>query len=166
MQIVPYNREKAVDYAHTWAFRRNPSFSDFSALGGNCTNFISQCVYAGSGIMNFRSVFGWYYRSMNDRSPSWTGVEYFNNFLQRREENVGPFAEESNIFSVEMGDVIQLRFHGNQAFSHSLLVVEKRQGRALSNILIATNSDDSNHRPLSTYTAAEYRPLHVLGLRK
>jgi hypothetical protein len=92
MQTVPYNRERAVAYADAWAFRRNPRYSDFSDLGGNCTNFISQCVYAGSGIMNFRSVFGWYYHSMNDRSLSWTGVEFFKNFLQRKEENIGPFS--------------------------------------------------------------------------
>ena len=156
MPITPYNREKAVAYAHTWAFQRNPSFSDFSALGGNCTNFVSQCVYAGSGVMNFRSAFGWYYRSMNNRSPSWTGVEYLNNFLQRKEGNIGPFAEDIDISNLEIGDIIQLRFHENQVFSHSLLVVEKQQGRTLSDILVATNSDDSNYRPLSTYTAAEY----------
>ena len=164
MQIVPYDREKAVSYARQWAFRRNPSFSDFSYLGGNCTNFISQCVYMGSGIMNFRVVFGWYYRSMNDRSPSWTGVEYFNNFLQRKEENSGPLAKEIAVSEVESGDIIQLRFHGKQAFSHSLLVVENQQGRG--DILITTNSDDADFRPLSTYVAAEYRALHILGVRK
>ena len=163
MQTVPYNRERAVAYADAWAFRRNPKYSDFSDLGGNCTNFISQCVYAGSGIMNFRSVFGWYYHSMNDRSPSWTGVEFFKNFLQRKEENIGPFAEEIDIENAEYGDVIQLRFHGKEAFSHSLLVMENRQGRG---ILIATNSEDSNHRPLSTYVAEQYRTLHILGVRK
>ena len=164
MQILPYDREKAVAYAHKWAFNRNPSFSDFSAMGGNCTNFISQCVYAGSEIMNFRSTFGWYYRSMNDRSPSWTGVEYFNNFLQRKEENIGPFAKEIAVSEAENGDVIQLRFHGNQVFSHSLMVVENRQRRG--GTFIATNSDDADFRPLSSYVAAEYRALHILGVRK
>ena len=39
-----YDRQKAVDYALTWALDRNPKFYDFSSLGGDCTNFISQCI--------------------------------------------------------------------------------------------------------------------------
>ena len=35
----PYNRELAVQYAHKWAFGRNPAFTDFEELGGDCTNF-------------------------------------------------------------------------------------------------------------------------------
>ena len=29
-----------------------------------------QCLYAGTGIMNFTPEFGWYYIDANDRSPS------------------------------------------------------------------------------------------------
>jgi AraC family cel operon transcriptional repressor len=47
-----YDRESAVMYAHEWAYRRNPRFYDFEKIGGDCTNFISQCIYAGCGIMN------------------------------------------------------------------------------------------------------------------
>ena len=55
----PYLRERAVMYANRWAFRRNPLFADFESLGGNCTNFVSQCVYAGCGIMNYTPEGGW-----------------------------------------------------------------------------------------------------------
>ena len=44
----PYQRERAVEYARRWALDRNPLFADFSGIGGNCTNFVSQCVLAGS----------------------------------------------------------------------------------------------------------------------
>ena len=56
-----YNRERARAYAERWAFDRNPLFADYTGIGGNCTNFVSQCVYAGSCRMNFTPVFGWYY---------------------------------------------------------------------------------------------------------
>ncbi|HOA54831.1 MAG TPA: amidase domain-containing protein, partial [Clostridiales bacterium] len=59
--IKPYDRDKAVRYAHRWAYERNPAYYDFEKLGGDCTNFASQCIYAGSGIMNHTPVYGWYY---------------------------------------------------------------------------------------------------------
>ena len=68
--IKPYDRAKAVAYAHEWAYGRNPRFYDFSNIGGDCTNFASQCLYAGSGVMNYSPTNGWYYINLNSRSPS------------------------------------------------------------------------------------------------
>ena len=82
MKIKPYNRAAAVEYARRWAFGRNPAYYDFNNIGGDCTNFASQCIYAGAKIMNFTPTFGWYYKSLNDRTPSWTGVQYLYNFLK------------------------------------------------------------------------------------
>ena len=48
-----YDRNAVVLYAHQWAYGRNPAFYDYEHLGGDCTNFASQCVFAGSGVMNF-----------------------------------------------------------------------------------------------------------------
>lgn len=70
--VEPYNRERAVEYANRYAFVRNPDFFDFVNLGGNCTNFISQCLYYANGVMNPTPVMGWYFYSINNRSPSWT----------------------------------------------------------------------------------------------
>ncbi len=51
--MKPYDRAAALRYAEQWAMRRNPDFFDFEELGGDCTNFASQCLYAGSRVMNF-----------------------------------------------------------------------------------------------------------------
>lgn len=48
-KICPYNRGKAVAYALEWAMSRNPAYLDFEELGGDCTNFASQCLLAGRG---------------------------------------------------------------------------------------------------------------------
>ena len=61
MRFALYDRRAAVLYAHRWAYGRNPAFYDYEHLGGDCTNFASQCIYAGSGVMNFTPTFGWYY---------------------------------------------------------------------------------------------------------
>ena len=54
-QLLPYDRAAAVAYAHAWAYRRNPAYFDYSGIGGDCTNFASQCLYAGAPVMNFAS---------------------------------------------------------------------------------------------------------------
>lgn len=84
-----YNRERAVEYARRWAFSRSPLFESYNGIGGDCTNFVSQCVYAGSCVMNYTRDFGWYYSSPMNRAPAWTGVEFFYNFMTSN-EGVGP----------------------------------------------------------------------------
>ena len=93
MIFRPYNRLEAVIYAHRWAYSHNPSFYDYEELGGDCTNFASQCIYAGTGIMNFTPTYGWYYIGPDDKAPAWTGVEYLRNFLVRPERSPGPVAQ-------------------------------------------------------------------------
>ena len=52
MLFRPYDRLEAVIYAHRWAYGRNPAFYDYEEIGGDCTNYASQCIYAGTGVMN------------------------------------------------------------------------------------------------------------------
>ncbi|MFR9189079.1 MAG: amidase domain-containing protein [Anaerotruncus massiliensis (ex Togo et al. 2019)] len=52
----PYDRSKAAAYAEKWAFSRNPRYISFDGMGGDCTSFVSQCLYAGTGVMNFTAI--------------------------------------------------------------------------------------------------------------
>ena len=79
-----YLRKDVIKYAREWAYKRNPIYYNYDNLGGDCTNFISQCIFAGSKIMNYKPTFGWYYINANNKSPSWTGVEYLYNYLTRK----------------------------------------------------------------------------------
>ena len=99
MKELIYNREKAVEYAKKWAFSRNPYYYNFDNDGGDCTNFISQCVYAGAGVMNYTPTFGWYYNSPYSRAPAWSGVEYFYNFFTTNKK-VGPYGKEADLKSL------------------------------------------------------------------
>lgn len=160
MRIFEYDRQAAVAYARKWANGRNPAFYDFSAIGGDCTNFASQCIYAGAGVMNFTPVLGWYYKSVNDRTPSWTGVEYLYNFLVQN-DGLGPFAEEVTLDKMEVGDIVQLgRATGD--FYHSPVVVSVNRGR----ILVAAHSYDTYGKPLNSYSFAQARGIHIKGVRK
>ena len=166
LSLMPYDRAAAVRYAHTWAYGRNPAFYDYEKIGGDCTNFASQCVYAGSGIMNYTPTFGWYYINANNKAPAWTGVEFFYNFMTRKEESAGPVAVEAAIAQIQPGDVIQLSFDG-EGFQHTPVVVGIRRGPTQpSDILVAAHSYDADNRPLDTYSYKGIRFLHFVGVRK
>lgn len=158
MYIDKYNRQKAIEYAKNWAFKRNPIYYNFDSVGGDCTNFISQCLYAGSGIMNYKKLYGWYYNNANDKSPSWTGVEFLYNFLINN-NGIGPIGEISN--EIEIGDVVQLSFDGIK-FSHSLIVVEIKQ----SNVFTASHTLDSYERNINSYLYKKIRFIHIKGVKK
>ncbi len=159
LREIYYDRAGAVSYAFRWARSRNPAYYDFDALGGDCTNFASQCVYAGCGVMNGTPDIGWYYYGLNSRSPSWTGVEFFYDFMTRN-KSAGPYGRETPLSSAEPGDIIQLG--GEGGFYHSLVVLTADGGE----IYIAAHTGDALMRPLSSYVYARARCIHIAGARK
>ncbi len=157
--IKPYLRENALLYASRFALSQNPVFGNFAGIGGNCTNFVSQCIYAGSCKMNYKPTFGWYYISMDQRAPSWTGVEFFYNFITTNTD-VGPFGRDATPDEVEVGDVIQLGKEG-EGFYHTLIIVGFEGGDPL----VAAQTDNAFGRALSTYTYDFSRYIKILGVR-
>ncbi len=164
---IPYDRDRAVAYAKRWALSRNPLFYDFTDQGGNCTNFVSQCLYVGCGVMDYTPTFGWYYISADDRAPAWTGVDELYRFLTgaggftQRKSGEGPYGVDAReAMAIEPGDVVQLA-NGNGDFYHSLLIT----GFSDSDLLVAGQSNDALDRPLSTYDFASLRILHIAGAR-
>ena len=142
MRIFAYNRLAAVSYARRWALERNPMYYDFDEIGGDCTNFASQCIYAGARVMNYEPTYGWYYISPDDRSPSWTGVEFLYSFLVNN-NSFGPFGRPVGQNQVQIGDIIQLG-RADGMFYHSLVV-----SVTFPRILVCAHSDDYLNRPLS-----------------
>jgi hypothetical protein len=160
---IPYNRERAVEYARRWALSRNPLFIDFTGQGGDCTSFVSQCIFAGTGVMNYTETYGWYYISPTDRAPAWSGVDEFFNFVTGNPEftqaNGGIGPRGINLRDgrmIEIGDVIQLANDSGQ-FYHSLII----SGFTADDILICAHSNDALDRPISTYNYATLRVIHI-----
>ena len=154
--MLEYNRQKVKEYAEKWAYGRNPNYYNFDAIGGDCTNFVSQCIYAGSGIMNYNKTYGWYYNNGNDKSPSWTGVEFLYNFLINN-KGKGPVGEET--YKLEIGDIVQLSFDGEK-FAHSLVIV----GIEGEKIFIACHTLDSYYREIESYSYKKKRFIHITGI--
>lgn len=165
--FVPYNRAFAVEYARRWALSRNPLFPDFAGIGGDCTNFVSQCLLAGTCIMNYTPDFGWYYISPTDRAPAWTSVEYLYDFLVGAPDfaaengGVGPLGRPVTRRAVMPGDVIQLADNAGDYY-HSVIVTEVSRDE----ILVCAHSDDSLDRPLSSYNYASLRSIHIEAARR
>ena len=154
MKSEEYNRQAAIEYAEKWAFGRNPDYMSFDGIGGDCTNFVSQCIFAGSGVMNYTKDTGWYYKSPDDRAAAWSSAEFLNKFLLNN-KSAGPHAKTTPIASLLNGDIIQL--HNGMRFYHTLIVV----GFSAGIPLVAAHTDDSNMRPLSTYYYVSAQGLHI-----
>jgi hypothetical protein len=156
---IAYDRAKVLAYAEKWAFGRNPRYLSFSGLGGDCTNFVSQCVYAGCGVMNYTRDTGWYYINADRRAPAWTGVGFFHDFMTTN-KGAGPYAEAVNRNYALPADVLQLGSLAGEYY-HTLVIVAITQGE----IYVAAHTNDAYMRPLSTYIYEQLRFLHIAGAR-
>lgn len=161
-KINEYNRKAAAQYAEKYALKRNDDFFDYTNMGGNCTNFISQCIYAGAPKMNV-GVNGWYYFSVSNTSVSWANVEPLYNFLTSNLA-VGPYGEEVNIGKCEIGDIIQLKFYGKNRFSHTLVITQIKSLEP-EGIIVCANTRDIKNVPLSFYVYEKFRVIHIMGYR-
>ncbi len=153
-----YNRKSAIEYARKWALGANPQYYHFSGIGGDCTNFISQCLLAGGGLMNYDRYYGWFYDSVLSRSPSWTSVEYLKRFLLRS-GGVGPIGELSSINRLVEGDIIQLRQNPTH-FNHTVIISRINRGR----IYVCAHSNDALDKPLDEYFYNELQGIHIKGI--
>ena len=164
MKEVEYNRQKVLEYAKKWAYARNPKYYNFDTVGGDCTSFVSQCIYAGSNTMNYTKNTGWYYINGNNKSPSWSGVEFLYNFLINN-KGFGPYGKVAKQEELELGDIAQLSFDGNK-FEHSLVIVNIENLFTLSGIKIASHTFDSYNKSISEYIYKKIRFIHIQNVRK
>lgn len=158
--MIKYDRISAVEYATKWALDKNPQYFHFEGIGGDCTNFISQCLLAGGGKMNFDKYYGWFYIDQNNRSPSWTSVNYLQRFLLSN-KSPGFNVKIMPIDKLEIGDIIQIR-QTPENFNHSVIITKI----VSSQIYVSAHSYDALNKPLSSYKAIEFKGLHIVGINE
>ena len=73
-----YNASNAVSYANTYWSNYNPNYSNYNSIGGDCANFVSQCLVAGGMQMTD----GWYWYSYSNRSASWSACASMYNYFK------------------------------------------------------------------------------------
>lgn len=166
-----YDRLSAVEYARKWALSRNPKYKDYENLGGDCTNFISQCMHAGNIPMDHQGeniITQWFWYSDSSRTPSWTGAQFFYNyFLNNNKENTsnfGAFATYTDYDNLELGDLVQL-IDDNRAY-HTMIITEIIfDGDEVVDYLVCQHSIDLLNYPLSL-KVGEKRYIKILGYYK
>ena len=76
--VSAYNASNAVSYADTYWSNYNPNYSNYNSIGGDCANFVSQCLVAGGMQMTD----GWYWYSYSNRSASWSACASMYNYFK------------------------------------------------------------------------------------
>ena len=157
-----YSRQKAVDYAYKWWNGRNPRFYNFDELGGDCTNFVSQCLNYGGIEMDY-SYLGWFYADLNNRSPAWSGVDEFFEYSTKNSHAIGVRTKVVTADLIEVGDVVQMRQSGENGFHHTLLVTKILGKTDFDSILLTGHTNDVKDRAISSYNFVDIRFLKVLN---
>lgn len=156
MNTKSYNRFWAINYAKKWALARNPKYYNFDPVGGDCTSFVSQCLFAGSQKMNYNSNNGWFYKNGYEKSPSWSSVEFLYKFLVNN-KGVGPRGKEVSQGEIQAGDVAQLSFSGNK-FEHSLFILDS------DTLSFAAHTYDVLGKKINEYNFAKVRFVHIIDV--
>jgi hypothetical protein len=125
MAFSAYNRKDATDYAIKWANGQyNPDWPSYAKndcpdCGGDCTNFISQALFAGGWTMDgsWFSYFpynprhgmpgtgrGMFY-GRSQTSPAWAVAQQFADYLRIYSRRAA-MCERNQL---ELGDVVQIR---------------------------------------------------------
>lgn len=147
-----YNPQQAVQYAERYWNGHNPAFLHFN---DDCTNFISQCLWAGGMPMVFSNQpsRGWWYRRQGRRhtwSYSWTVAHIFYTLLTKGGPS-GKVVQVSSAEELSLGDVICYDFEGDGRFNHNTIVTGKD---SWGQPLVHAHTVNSRYRPW------EYRDSH------
>lgn len=172
-----YDRQAAVSYSYKWIGQeqklRNPDWHVYDGLGGNCNNFISQCLHAGGIPMDIEGhvtlQWKWYEEYLSSReaatgrAASWTGVDEFYEYA-RDNQGYGLVALVGrNIYSGRIGDIIQYGTRGD--WNHSVIIVDvvrDEHGRIVD-YLINSNTTDRIACPMSAYAYTDIRLIRIMG---
>ena len=162
-----YNGSSAAEYAMAYADQEsyNTNYPDYRNSGGDCTNFISQCILAGGIGMNgsnssigiHSSTTEWYctYISTgifgNRRysvSTSWIRVSDFNTYMTSVVNNKSIITTLTALHSAsKIGDVVQLADKTTGTPYHSIII----SGKDSSTSYFSGHSNSRNNEDIMTY---------------
>lgn len=167
----PYDRQGALDYADAYAMERNLDWADYSFVGGNCQNYVSQCLLAGGIPMDTAgdAVWKWYGSTPSSstraegRSPSWTGVGSFLRYALDN-DGFGLVAQvDAPYGSGQPGDLIQMGTEG--VWRHVVIIRALVQDEAGNTVdyLIHSNTNDLRNFPASLYCYPIFSLTRIIG---
>lgn len=160
-----YNSSNAVAYAEKYYRNYNSSYPDWTSYGGDCANFISQCLYAGGKSMKgtpgtstaAQNWSNWFSKgsscNTSNVSSTWRGANAFKSYWQSKASGYSTFSSvNSSCYNYGfMGDAVSM-LNSNGSAYHTLMIV----GYDTSNrdFIVAAHTSDTKTAHLSDYSPA------------
>lgn len=142
---VAYSRQEAVEYADRWWDSFNPEFEQFEV---NCTNYVSQCLFAGGAPINYtgKRGSGWWYKGYVNGTEQWSYSWAVSAALERH-LTLSTSGLRATVVDrpeqLELGDVIIYDWDGDGRYQHSSIVTAFDAGGMP---LVNANTTPSRHR--------------------
>ena len=125
-----YNPSAASSYARKYYNNYNSNYSNYNSIGGDCANFVSQCLHAGG--MDMTS--GWYWKSYNNHSASWTVCESMHDYFKNQGYTI---IENPSAGQVLEGNPVLYSWNGS-TWGHAAICVGNSNGTP---VVAAHNND-------------------------
>lgn len=163
---ILYHPDAAVEYARQYTEFSNPVFYQIIDWMGNCSNFVSQCLWFGFGDGKLERPDGYmnmtptWYGGEGGGSPAWENVDYFWNEITGSRDFVGQ--PLPSISAMTAGDVIQTRSKsakgGPDDYNHMLVLLDE------DTLLLAQNSPGAlvYYADLVNVETRFVRPVYVV----
>lgn len=176
-----YNSTNGVKYARLYALQNNPKNLVFARASLDCTNFVSQCVWAAYGGWKIdtekftnvsinrtrvankeRMTSSWYGAKYGkgDISNNFCGVTYFYNYVTDSKKSFGPqgkgygkaSTDKFDLSKVRVGDVIQFYLASYGNWRHSTYVSSvTKVGADDYKIFLCTHQSDHKDISITEY---------------
>lgn len=134
-----YDVYAAVKYSDSYVYKKsigtfeqkyyNSSYGNYGNLGGDCANFVSQCIHAGgmpfyrcshAGKSGTYCTCGWYYYTGSNRTATWTGAPYLRNWMGA---NRGKIIDDIDADDVFVGSPVFQMKEGRTKWHHATICV-------------------------------------------
>lgn len=160
-----YNYSNAVAYAKQYYSSYNSAYPDWTSYGGDCANFISQCLYAGGKSMKgtpgtstaAQNWSNWFSKgtscNTSNVSSTWRGANAFKSYWQSNASGYSTFSTVgSSSYSYGfIGDAVSL-LNSNGSAYHTLIIVG--YDAANKDFVVAAHTSNTKTAHLSDYSPA------------
>ncbi|MEU9186680.1 amidase domain-containing protein [Streptomyces sp. NPDC048484] len=146
-----YNYQAMASYTEKYWKNYNTAYRKYNAVGGDCTNYLSQGLLAGGwkqiSTVTPEEYDTWYYAS-NGTADAWIGVDEWSWFTQTAKRTT-PLA---NVYQMDIGDVLQIDFNRDGSKDHSMMTTY----RSASGVPYLTYHDVDTYRRSIASIIASY----------
>lgn len=183
-QYITYDPSAAVNYAKIFSSNYNTLFPNYTSSGGDCTNFVSQCIWAGFGGNNVSSAISGRQYPMDKSGAylwypgqtSWSGtfslVDYATNMNAATSpeagwlSNVNEYSSAANLPAMNYAGAVLMvpgRNSSNQVVNYGHAIIAG-YGTSYSTIRYAGHSPAASNAKLSDFPdiSGGTRPVKVI----